>query len=48
MAKKKKKIEEYSEPVTNCDQSKDVVANCDRFRSLKHSTSAPYAYTVFT
>ena len=26
---------------------KELVTNCDRFRSLKHSTSAPYAYTVF-
>lgn len=30
MAKKKKIIEEHkSEPVTNCDQSKEVVTNCD-------------------
>ena len=26
---------------------KELVTNCDRFRPLKHSTSAPYAYTVF-
>ena len=30
MAKKKKIVEEHkSEPVTNCDQSKEVVTNCD-------------------
>ena len=29
MAKKKKKIEEYSEPVTNCDQLVKVDANCN-------------------
>ena len=29
------------------EEMKELVTNCDRFRSLKHSTSAPYAYTVF-
>lgn len=37
MVKKKKKIEEYSELVTNCDQSKDVVANCDRLSIMDTS-----------
>ena len=37
VAKKKKIVEEHIELVTNCD----------RFKTLKHSTSAPYAYTVF-
>ena len=36
-----------SKPVTKCDQSDEVVANCDRFNILKHSTSAPFAFTVF-
>ena len=25
----------------------ELVANCDRFKTLNHSTSAPYAFTVF-
>lgn len=29
------------------DEMKELVTNCDRFSKLKHSTSAPYAYTVF-
>jgi hypothetical protein len=29
------------------DEMKELVANCDRFNMLKHSTSAPYAFTVF-
>ena len=29
------------------EEMKELVTNCDRFRTLKHSTSAPYAYTVF-
>ena len=29
------------------DEMKELVTNCDRFSTLKHSTSAPYAYTVF-
>ena len=29
------------------EEMKELVTNCDRFRSLKHSTSAPYAFTVF-
>ena len=29
------------------EEMKELVTNCDRFKSLKHSTSAPYAYTVF-
>lgn len=38
MAKKRvNKKEDILKPVTNCD----------RFSTLKHSTSAPYAYTVF-
>ena len=24
---------------------KELVTNCDRFESLKHSSSAPYAFT---
>ena len=28
-------------------EMKELVTNCDRFSTLKHSTSAPYAYTVF-
>lgn len=29
------------------DEMKELVANCDRFNMLKHSTSAPYAFTEF-
>ncbi|MBO5593434.1 MAG: ORF6N domain-containing protein [Prevotella sp.] len=29
------------------DEMHELVANCDRFKILKHSTSAPYAFTVF-
>ena len=29
------------------DEMRELVANCDRFNVLKHSTSAPYAFTVF-
>ena len=29
------------------DEMQELVANCDRFKTLKHSTSAPYAFTVF-
>jgi ORF6N domain. len=29
------------------EEMMELVTNCDRFRTLKHSTSAPYAYTVF-
>ena len=29
------------------EEMKELVTNCDRFKTLKHSTSAPYAYTVF-
>ena len=29
------------------DEMQELVANCDRFKMLKHSTSAPYAFTVF-
>ena len=29
------------------EEMKELVTNCDRFSTLKHSTSAPYAYTVF-
>ena len=48
MAKKKTKKEEQAvEPVANCDQFTEVVANCDRFKSLKHSTTTPYAFTVY-
>ena len=28
-------------------EMQELVANCDRFKMLKHSTSAPYAFTVF-
>lgn len=29
----------------NDDETKELIANCDRFKSLKHSTSNPYAFT---
>ncbi len=29
------------------DEMQELVANCDRFNMLKHSTSSPYAFTVF-
>ena len=29
-------------------EMKELVTNCDRFESLKHSTSAPYAFTECT
>jgi hypothetical protein len=29
------------------DEKNELVANCDRFITLKHSTSAPHAFTVF-
>lgn len=29
------------------DEMQELVAKCDRFNMLKHSTSAPYAFTVF-
>ena len=29
------------------DEMQELVANCDRFKMLKHSTSTPYAFTVF-
>lgn len=29
----------------NEDELKELVANCDRFKNLKHSTSTPYAFT---
>jgi len=31
----------------NDNELKELVANCDRFKSLKHSTSAPYAFTDY-
>ena len=27
------------------EETNELVANCDRFNSLKHSSSAPYAFT---
>lgn len=27
------------------DESQELIANCDRFKTLKHSSSAPYAFT---
>ena len=29
------------------DEMEELVTNCDRFNVLKHSTSAPYAFTIF-
>lgn len=29
----------------NDDEVKELIANCDRFKNLKHSTSNPYAFT---
>ena len=29
------------------EEMMELVANCDRFKTLKHSTSAPYAFTVY-
>ena len=29
------------------DEMMELVTNCDRFRTLKHSTSEPYAYTEY-
>ncbi len=31
--------------VLNKDEKNELVTNCDRFNSLKHSTSLPYAFT---
>ncbi len=31
----------------NDNELKELVANCDRFKTLKHSTSAPYAFTEY-
>jgi len=31
----------------NDSELKELVANCDRFKSLKHSTSLPYAFTEY-
>lgn len=31
----------------NDDELKELVANCDRFKTLKHSTSLPYAFTEY-
>lgn len=31
----------------NDNELKELVANCDRFKSLKHSTSLPYAFTEY-
>lgn len=31
----------------NDNELKELVANCDRFRNLKHSTSLPYAFTEY-
>ena len=42
---KKTSIEESKKPVTNRDQSIELVANCDRFKMLKHSSTAPFAFT---
>ena len=42
---KNNKNPKKAEPVTKCDQSKEVVANCDNLRSLKFYPSLPYAYT---
>ena len=36
--------EEFRFQLTNAEKEK-LVANCDRFDSLKHSTSPPYAFT---
>ena len=29
----------------NNDELKELIANCDRFKTLKHSTNPPYAFT---
>ena len=42
---KKKVNEEIHEPVTNGDQSVEVVANCDHLRSLKFRPTLPFAFT---
>lgn len=31
----------------NDNELKELVTNCDRFKSLKHSTSLPYAFTEY-
>jgi hypothetical protein len=31
----------------NSSELSEPVANCDRFKTLKHSVSAPYAFTEF-
>lgn len=31
----------------NDSEFKELVANCDRFKNLKHSTSLPYAFTEY-
>ena len=41
----KNKKNNKAKPVTKCDQLGEVVAKYDRFNSLKHSTSCPYAFT---
>lgn len=47
MTKKIKKVEAKFGPKTNRALSIEPVANCDQFITLKHSTSAPHAFTVF-
>ena len=45
MIKKTNKKNNTEKPVTKCDQSKEVVANCDHLQSLKFRPTLPYAYT---
>ncbi len=46
----KRNIERFPETFMfklNDDEFKELVAKCDRFKMLKHSSSAPYAFTEY-
>lgn len=46
----KRNIERFPENFMfklNDNELKELVANCDRFKSLKHSASTPYAFTEY-
>ncbi len=33
--------------VTSREEMTELVANCDQFKALKHSTTTPFAFTEF-
>ena len=46
----KRNIERFPEEFMfklNDSELKELVANCDRFKTLKHTTSSPYAFTEY-